>query len=300
VTEGRSPYTELDALSTREILEIINLEDRKVPEAVGKEIPKIERAVELIVGAFAKGGRLFYIGAGTSGRLGVLDASECPPTFGVSHDLVQGIIAGGDAALRHSSEEAEDRPEGGAQDIARAGVGPDDVVVGIAASGRTPYVLGALAEARRRGAATVALVCNPKAEIEAYADVVIAPVVGPEVLMGSTRMKAGTAQKLVLNMLSTTAMIRSGKAYSNLMVDLQAANDKLKVRALRIIRLATGCTQQEAEEAFRATKGRAKPAIVMLLAGVGAEKAEALLEEAGGFVRRALELAKAHEPSQRE
>lgn len=297
MTEGRSPYTELDALSTREILEIINEEDQKVPEAVGKEIPKIERAVEMIVEAFSRGRRLFYIGAGTSGRLGVLDASECPPTFGVSPGMVQGIIAGGDAALRRSVEEAEDRAEDGARDIARAGVGPGDVVVGIAASGRTPYVIGALQEARRRGAATVALVCNPRAEMEAYADVVIAPVVGPEVLMGSTRMKAGTAQKLVLNMLSTTAMIRSGKAYSNLMVDLQASNEKLIARAVRIIQLATGCPKEEAEEAFRAAKGRAKPAIVMLLAGVGPDEAEALLDEARGFVRRALELAKVRERS---
>lgn len=285
-------------MSTREILEIINREDRQVPEAVGREIPKIEQAVERIVEAFANGRRLFYVGAGTSGRLGVLDASECPPTFGVSPDLVQGIIAGGDPALRRASEDAEDRPEGGAADIAQAGVGPGDVVVGIAASGRTPYVLGALQEARRRGASTVALVCNPEAAIQAYADIVIAPVVGPEVLMGSTRMKAGTAQKLVLNMLTTTAMIRSGKVYSNLMVDLQATNEKLKVRALRIIRLATGCSPKEAEEAFWAAGGRAKPAIVMLLTGLDASKAQALLDEAGGFVRRALQLARDRERAQ--
>lgn len=278
-------------MSTREILEIINKEDARVPEAVGKEIAKIEQAVELVVEAFSKGGRLFYVGAGTSGRLGVLDASECPPTFGVPSDQVQGIIAGGDAALRRSSEEAEDRRADGERDIAEAGVGADDVVVGIAASGRTPYVLGALQEARRRGAATVGLVCNPEAQINEYADVVIAPVVGPEVLMGSTRMKAGTAQKLVLNMISTTSMIRTGKVYSNLMVDLQATNEKLNTRALRIIQLATGCSKAQAEEAFRAAGGRAKPAIVMILTGCSADQAVRLLEEAGGFVRRALQLA---------
>lgn len=293
MTEGRSPYTDLDAKSTREILEIINREDSSVPEAVRRVIPQIERVVEAVVEAFAKGGRLFYVGAGTSGRLGVLDASECPPTFGVPPHQVQGIIAGGDAALRRSSEETEDRREDGMHDIAQAGVGPADVVVGIAASGRTPYVLGALEEARRRGATTVGLVCNPDAELDRWADMVIAPVVGPEVLMGSTRMKAGTAQKLVLNMISTTAMIRSGKVYSNLMVDLQASNEKLKVRALRIIHLATGCSRAQAEEAFRATGGRVKPAIVMLLAGCSAEEANRLLEQAGGFVRRALELAAA-------
>lgn len=293
MTEGRSPYTELDAKSTREILEIINKEDTGVPEAVGKEIPKIEQVVETVVAAFAKGGRLFYVGAGTSGRLGVLDASECPPTFGVPPEQVQGIIAGGDAALRRSSEESEDRRDDGGRDIADVGVGPNDVVVGIAASGRTPYVLGALEEARRRGAATVGLTCNPDAEIHRWADVVIAPVVGPEVLMGSTRMKAGTAQKLVLNMISTTAMIRIGKAYSNLMVDLQATNEKLKVRSLRIIQLATGCSKERAEEAFRATDGRAKPAIVMILADCSAAQAARLLEKAGGFVRKALQLAEA-------
>lgn len=272
-------------------MEIINREDATVPDAVRRVIPQIEQVVEAVVDAFSKGGRLFYVGAGTSGRLGVLDASECPPTFGVPPEQVQGIIAGGDAALRRSSEETEDRREYGEHDIAEAGVGPNDVVVGIAASGRTPYVVGALQEARRRGATTVGLVCNPDAELVRWADLSIAPIVGPEVLMGSTRMKAGTAQKLVLNMISTTAMIRSGKVYSNLMVDLQASNEKLKVRALRIIQLATGCSRDEAEEAFRATGGRAKPAIVMILAGCSAEEAHRLLEEAGGFVRRALELA---------
>lgn len=291
MTEARSPYTDLDARSTREILEIINQEDARVPEAVRREIPKIEQAVEMIVEAFSQGGRLFYVGAGTSGRLGVLDASECPPTFGVPPEQVQGIIAGGDGALRRSSEETEDSRQDGEKDVAQAGVGPRDVVVGIAASGRTPYVLGALAEARRRGARTVGLVCNPDSELDDHADVVIAPVVGPEVLMGSTRMKAGTAQKLVLNMLSTTAMIRSGKVYSNLMVDLQATNEKLRVRALRIIHMATGCSPGEAERAFQEAGGRVKPAIVMILAGCSAAEANALLEEAGGFVRLALERA---------
>ena len=291
VTESRSPYVDLDALSIGEILRVINQEDATVARAVAKELPRIEAAVELIVAAFRRGGRLFYVGAGTSGRLGVLDASECPPTFGVDPELVQGIIAGGDRALRESIEGAEDRAEEGARDLRARGVRAADVVVGIAASGRTPYVIGALEEANRIGAATVALVCNPDTPMARAAQVTIAPVVGPEVLMGSTRMKAGTAQKMVLNMLSTTAMIRMGKVYSNLMVDLQASNEKLVARAVRIVRLATGCSEEAAIEAFRRSGGSAKKAIVMVAAGCDAEEAQALLEEAGGFVRQALERA---------
>jgi len=244
-----------------------------------------------VVRAFQQGGRLIYVGAGTSGRLGVLDASECPPTFGVPPEMVHGIIAGGDAALRQSAEDAEDRIEAGRNDIIAAGVTAQDVVVGIAASGRTPYVAGALACAREIGATTIALVCNPETSLAELADVVIAPVVGPEVLLGSTRMKAGTAQKLVLNMLSTTAMIRIGKVYSNLMVDLQASNEKLWDRGERIVQMATGCTDEEAAKAFREANGKAKTAIVMLLARCDATRAEELLHRAGGFVRRALEMA---------
>lgn len=292
VTEGRSRYTDLDTFSVREILTALNEEDKRVPEAVARVIPEIEEAVLRIVKALSAGGRLFYVGAGTSGRLGVLDASECPPTFGVDPELVQGVIAGGETALRHPVENVEDRREEGAHDVKARGVNQGDVVVGIAASGRTPYVLGALDEAGRVGATTVALVCNPGSPMAELVQIVIAPVVGSEVLMGSTRMKAGTAQKLVLNMLTTTTMIRLGKVYSNLMVDLQASNAKLVDRAVRIVQLATGCTPQQATESLERAGGRAKTAIVMALVGCDKTVAERLLNEAGGFVREALRLGK--------
>lgn len=291
VTEARSPYHDLDALSVEEILTVINNEDRRVAEAVAKELPKIAKVVKAIVKAFEEGGRLIYVGAGTSGRLGVLDASECPPTFGVSSEQVDAIIAGGDSALRHSSEEAEDNAEQGARDLRARGVTEKDVVVGIAASGRTPYVIGALQEAARVGARPMALVCNPNSPMEAVAEVTICPVVGAEVLMGSTRMKAGTAQKMVLNMLSTVSMIKSGKVYGNLMVDLAPTNEKLVARALRIVQLATGCDAATAEETLRAAGFRAKVAIVMLETGCSKEVAESLLEQARGFVREAIRLA---------
>lgn len=298
VTEGRSVYHNLDELSIREVLTIINQEDTRVPLAVAAEIPRIEEAVRLIVDAFRRGGRLFYIGAGTSGRLGVLDASECPPTFGVPADMVQGIIAGGDIALRHPIEGAEDDPEAGARDTVEREVGSRDVVVGIAASGRTPYVLGAVEEARHRGAATVALVCNPDSPLARTCQVAIAPVVGSEVLMGSTRMKAGTAQKLVLNMLTTTAMVKIGKVYSNLMVDVQATNEKLNHRAVRIVQLATGCSADVAASAFARSGGHAKTAIVMLLACVDPNEAKRLLDQANGFVKEALRLAAVNKPAE--
>jgi len=291
VTETRSPYHDLDALSVEEILTIINGEDRRVAEAVAKELPNIAKVVKAIVAAFAQGGRLIYVGAGTSGRLGVLDASECPPTFGVPPEQVDAIIAGGDTALRHSSEEAEDDAEQGARDLRARGVTAKDVVVGIAASGRTPYVIGALKEAARIGARPMALVCNPNSPMEAVAEVTICPVVGPEVLMGSTRMKAGTAQKMVLNMLSTVSMIKSGKVYGNLMVDLAPTNEKLVARAQRIIQLATGCDAPTAEEVLEASGRRVKVAIVMIETGRSKEEAEALLQRARGFVREALRLA---------
>ena len=291
VTETRSPYHDLDALSVEEILTIINGEDRRVAEAVAKELPNIAKVVKAIVAAFAQGGRLIYVGAGTSGRLGVLDASECPPTFGVPPEQVDAIIAGGDTALRHSSEEAEDDAEQGARDLRARGVTAKDVVVGIAASGRTPYVIGALKEAARIGARPMALVCNPNSPMEAVAEVTICPVVGPEVLMGSTRMKAGTAQKMVLNMLSTVSMIKSGKVYGNLMVDLAPTNEKLVARAQRIIQLATGCDAATAEEVLEASGRRGKVASVMSETGRAKEEAEALLQRARGFVREALRLA---------
>lgn len=293
VTESQSPYPDLDANSVEEILEIINEEDRRVPEAIAKELPHIAQAVHAISQAFAAGGRLIYVGAGTSGRLGVLDASECPPTFGVSSRQVDGIIAGGDPALRISSEESEDDPNQGALDLSDRGVSAHDVVVGIAASGRTPYVLGALREAKRVGATAVALVCNPGSPMEAEADITICPVVGPEVLMGSTRMKAGSAQKMVLNMLSTVSMIKFGKVYRNLMVDVAPTNHKLVERAKRIVELATGCDGKQAEEALTEAHNRPKVAIVMLEASCSAEEAEKLLDNADGFVRRAIEQADA-------
>lgn len=291
VTEQRSRYETLDTKGTREILEVLNREDQGVPLAVGREIPRIEAAVALIAAAFRRGNRLFYVGAGTSGRLGVLDASECPPTFGVEPDMVQGIIAGGDAALRRPTEDTEDRPGEGRKDLESRGVRQGDVVVGIAASGRTPYVIGALEAAAAARAHTVALVCNPDTPMSRIADVTIAPVVGPEVLLGSTRMKAGTAQKLVLNMLTTTSMILIGKVYSNLMVDVQASNVKLAARAKRIVQAATGCSAAQAETVFEAAGGRPKTAIVMLLAGCDRARADALLDGAQGFVRNALESA---------
>jgi N-acetylmuramic acid 6-phosphate etherase len=289
-TEQRNPATlDVDIRSTAEILAIMNDEDQRVPLAVRAALPQIARAVDAIVDRWRRGGRLFYFGAGTSGRLGVLDASECPPTFSSPPEQVQGFIAGGDAALRRSIEGAEDRPETGAADVARAGVGPDDVVVGIAASGTTPYVLGALDEARRRGALTVGLACNRGAPLSAHADVPIEIEAGPEVITGSTRLKAGTAQKLVLNMLTTAAMIRSGKVYGNLMVDLTASNAKLRRRARRIVSTVTGGSEDEAGRLLAQTGYRAKPAIFMALTGCAAAEADRRLAEAHGFLRAALD-----------
>lgn len=293
VTESRSPYEDLDRLDTEAILRIINEEDQKAPLAVREVLGEVAEAVEMIAGRLAQGGRLFYAGAGTSGRLGVLDASECPPTFGAPPGMVQGVIAGGERALVGAVEEEEDRAESGEKDLEGRGCSGGDVVVAISASGRTPYCLGALRYARRVGAGRIALVCNPASPMEELAEVTICPVVGPEVLMGSTRMKAGTAQKLVLNMLSTAAMIRLGKVYSNLMVDLQPTNEKLRDRAVRIVELATGASRQEAARALDAAGLKPKAAIVMLLAGCSAEEASRLLGENQGFVRRALAAARA-------
>lgn len=289
-TEGRSKYTELDTMTTLEIVKTINQEDALVPLAVAKELPHIAAAIDMIVERLSHGGHLFYIGAGTSGRLGVLDASECPPTFGVDASLVQGVIAGDDQALRFSIEGAEDSEEEGAADLWERKCGSGDVVVAIAASGRTPYCLGALRYARQVGAGTVSLVCNPGSPMAAAADIAIVPVVGPEVLTGSTRMKAGTAQKMVLNMLSTATMVRLGKVYSNLMVDVVPANQKLVDRAHRIVQEATGADAQTAKQALADCSGNVKAAIVTLLAGCPAKTSGTLLEQAGGFVRRAIEL----------
>ncbi len=290
VSEGRNPATMgIDLMSTRDILTTINGEDASVANAVEKVIPQIERAVDAIVAAFNQGGRLIYLGAGTSGRLGVLDASECPPTFGVPYGMVVGLIAGGPDALMRATEGAEDRAEEGAADLAAIEVSARDVVVGIAVSGRTPYVIGGLEYARERGAVTAALSCNPGSAITQIADIAISPVVGPEVLTGSTRLKSGTAQKLVLNMLSTASMIRIGKTYQNLMVDLNASNKKLLARAVRIVMQASDCSAAEAEIALEKTQNDVKLAIFVQLTGLDAAAAEAALRSANGFLRRAIE-----------
>ena len=249
LTEQSNPASaRIDTLSTEEILRVINAEDRKVAEAVERVIPAIALAVDSIAAAFQRGGRLFYIGAGTSGRLGVLDASECPPTFGVAPDLVQGIIAGGEAALSRATETTEDDPAIGARDLAAHGFTSKDVLTGIAASGRTPYVLGAIAEAKRLGATTIGVSCTPDSELSRAVDIPITPLVGPEVITGSTRMKAGTAQKLVLNMLTTGAFVRMGYVYGNLMVNVQPKNSKLRDRARRIVAEAAGVSYERAGE----------------------------------------------------
>ncbi|WMT89539.1 N-acetylmuramic acid 6-phosphate etherase [Pelagibacterium sp. H642] len=294
VSEARNPATmQIDLMSTDEILAAMNAEDAKVSRAVETELPHIGAAVDKIVEAFKAGGRLIYMGAGTSGRLGVLDASECPPTFGVPEGMVVGLIAGGDRALRYPIEGAEDDRGEGRRELERVEVSAKDVVVGIAVSGRTPYVIGGLDYAASIGATTVALSCNPDSVIARMADIAISPVVGPEALTGSTRLKSGTAQKLVLNMLTTASMIRIGKSYENLMVDLSVSNEKLAARATRILVEATNCTPEEAENYLAQSNNNVKLAILMALTGLDAKAGEAALIEADGFLRRA---AAQHQP----
>lgn len=289
-TEGRlAESLTIDVASTEEMLRLINEQDKLVALAVEREIPQITRAVDLIADRLLQGGRLIYVGAGTSGRLGILDAAEIPPTYGAPMDLVQGLIAGGWKAFTETQEGAEDSAEQGARDVAER-VTEHDVVIGIAASGRTPYTIGAVEEARRRGCLTVAVTNNAGSALAAAAEVAVAPVVGPEVIMGSTRMKAGTAQKLVLNMISTGVMVKLGKVYSNLMVDMQCSNAKLVRRAARMVMLATGAAEQVAEETLARAGGKTKVAIVSLLAGVDCARAEQALAETGGFVRRTVTL----------
>lgn len=289
ITESRNPASQnIDELSTEAMLRVINDEDKKVALAVEAIVPQIAQVTEAIAHAFSQGGRLIYCGAGTSGRLGILDASECPPTFGTPRDQVVGLIAGGHTAILQAVENAEDNAGRGAEGLADIGFGARDVLVGIAASGRTPYVLGALAYAREQGAFTAALTCNPDSAMAQAADVALTPVVGPEVVTGSSRMKAGTAQKLVLNMLSTGAMIRSGKVYGNLMVDVEATNQKLVQRQINIVKQATECDDATAQQALTACGGHCKTAIVMVLAGLTAEEARTLLEQNRGFIRAAL------------
>ena len=288
-TEQQNPNSaHIDQASTREILEIINTEDHLVPIAVRREIAYIERAVDIVVDAFRSGGRLFYVGAGTSGRLGVLDAAECPPTFGTPPEMVVGLIAGGREAMFRAQEGAEDLEASGAADLERAGVTSADVVCGIAASRRTPYVVGAVKHARDLGARTLFVTCNPRSDFDLDVDVSICPVVGPEVVMGSTRMKSGTAQKLVLNMITTAAMIRLGKTYGNLMVDLKATNKKLVERSRRIVMTVTGVGYDEASSALADADGHVKTALVALIADVSADEARLRLDSADGMVRRAL------------
>jgi N-acetylmuramic acid 6-phosphate etherase len=268
---------------------LINDQDARVAPAVRNELGQISKAVDAIVARLKTGGRLFYFGAGTSGRLGVLDASEMPPTYGVSPHLVQAYIAGGDRALRTSVEGAEDDTAAGERIVTEAQVRHGDVVVGIAASGTTPWVLAAMAQARRQGAITIGLTCAPESPLACVVDIPIVPVVGPEVISGSSRMKAGTAQKMVLNMLSTATMIRLGKVYGNLMVDVQPTNAKLRRRAVRILRQAAGVDAQTAQEALDRASYEVKPALVMLLAGTGPQEARERLAAANGLVRDAIQ-----------
>jgi len=291
-TEGFNPATvEIDTMDSLSIVRLINEQDVQVAKAVAVELPHIAAAVDAIVERLSRGGHMVYVGAGTSGRLGILDASECLPTFSVPRDMVRGIIAGGDRALRDATEATEDDVAAGAQAMAAENVGKADVVVGITASGRTPFVLGAIEEANRRGAFTIGLACNRPSALEERVEVMIAPLVGPEAISGSTRMKAGTAQKMVLNMLSTATMIRLGKTYGNLMVDLRASNEKLRIRARRIVSQACGVPLQDAQSALEQCSYEAKTAIVMIKTGMGADQARRRLAEVSGFVRRTLENA---------
>ena len=289
VTESRNNASEaIDTLSTLEMLKVINNEDKKVALAVEQTLPAIAQAVDAIAAAFSQGGRLIYIGAGTSGRLGILDASECPPTYGSAPEQVVGLIAGGHQAILKAVENAEDNVEMGADDLKAIHFSAKDVLVGIAASGRTPYVLGAMAYARSMNATVACVSCNPQSPMTEAADIVITPVVGAEVVTGSSRMKAGTAQKLVLNMLTTGAMIRLGKIYGNLMVDVEATNAKLVERQKQIVMQATDCDREQAEMALNACEGHCKTAIVMILTGVDSDTAKVLLQQNKGYIRPAI------------
>lgn len=290
VTESRNESSQnIDTLPTLEMLQVINNEDQKVALAVEKVLPEIAKVVDATKAAFAQGGRLIYMGAGTSGRLGILDASECPPTYGTPAEQVVGLIAGGHKAILKAVENAEDSPELAVADLQALNLTANDVVVGIAASGRTPYVLGGMAYARKIGAVVASLVCNPTCPMIEAADIAIVSVVGPEIVTGSSRMKAGTAQKLVLNMITTGAMIRSGKVFGNLMVDVEATNAKLIQRQANIVMEATGADEQEAELALSQCQRNCKTAILMILAGINADKAKLLLAQSDGFIRVALD-----------
>ena len=297
-TEQRNPASmDIDARSISEILRIINTEDKRVALAVEGELEHVGRAVEIVVHALKTGGRLLYAGAGTSGRLGVIDAAECPPTYGTPPEMIQGMIAGGEKAMFSSQEGAEDKEENGAHDVDTRGVNEKDVVCGIAASLRTPYVIGAVKRAKVLGAKTLYVTTNPRnrfyssefAEVAQVVDVAMCPEVGPEVIMGSTRMKSGTAEKLILNMITTAAMVRLGKVYENMMIDLQMTNQKLRERSKRIVMTITGVGYEEAAEYLEKAGGHVKTALVMIKAGVGQDEARRRLERADGFVRAAID-----------
>lgn len=290
VTENRNINTiDIDKISTVEMLEKINNEDKNVPLAVKKEIPQIAELIEKAVERMRKGGRIIYIGAGTSGRLGVLDASECPPTYGVEPELIQGVIAGGEEAMFKAKEGAEDSEELAVLDLKERNLNKNDIVIGIAASGRTPYVIGALKFAKENGALTASISCNKNSPIAKEADIEIAPVVGAEVVTGSTRMKSGTAQKLVLNMISTGVMIKLGKVYENLMVDVKATNAKLVERSKKIVMEATGVSREEAENKLNDTGFDVKLSIFIILSGLNKSEAKEILEKNNGYIAKALQ-----------
>ncbi|MDO5022080.1 MAG: N-acetylmuramic acid 6-phosphate etherase [Eubacteriales bacterium] len=289
-TEKRNTNTEnIDRVSTENIIKLINNEDKLVAPAVEKEIPNIAKAVDEIYKRVLLGGRLIYIGCGTSGRLGVLDASECPPTFGVKAGLVVGVIAGGEKALTTAIEGLEDDPKLSVEDLKKINFSSKDALVGLAASGRTPYVLGALEYAKQIGAAAIGLCCSANSKMSEIADITIAPLPGPEALTGSTRMKSGTAQKMVLNMLSTALMIKLGKVYKNLMVDVMATNQKLKARAINIVKTVTGVDDNTAALALEKSQGSCKTAIVSILLNLSAEEAEKAIQKADGHLNRIIE-----------
>ncbi len=285
---------DIDECDVKEILELINREDSKISDIVKSEIPNIASAVEIIYKALSSGGRMFYLGAGTSGRLGVLDASECPPTYGTDPDLIQGHIAGGDIALRTAVEGSEDSEEEGRNQVIQCSVTEEDVVIGITASGSAAYVIGALKQAKELGAATIGIVNNKSTKLDPICDVLISAVVGPEVIVGSTRMKAGTAQKLILNMLTTTTMIRLGKVYGNMMVDLKASNIKLMDRAIRIIQSVTGVEEEAAGYYLQEAGYNTKLAIMMILSGYSSMEAQKVLEANQGYLKKALRQIKSH------
>lgn len=293
VTETRNPNTtNLDTMSALEIVEQMNKQDANVPKAISKVLPEIAKACEIAADTFNNDGRLIYIGAGTSGRLGVLDASECPPTFGVSPDMVVGLIAGGDFALRHPVENVEDDKELAIKDLKAIELKSNDFLVGIAASGRTPYVISAIEYAKSLGCKTAAIACNTNSEIGNVADIAIEVEVGPEVLTGSTRLSAGSAQKMIVNMITTTSMVLIGKAYQNLMVDVVLSNEKLFSRAINIIKDATGVDDDAAKQALEKADGNCKLAITSILTESDIETAKKLLDQANGHVRKAIHLMK--------